>query len=322
MTSGVPQGSVLGPLLFVLFINDLPDNMVSKVKLYADDSKLISVIRTEDDASALQEDIDRLGQWTSNWLLQLNVEKCKTMHVHGRGRGENKVSSRDYKMTDSVGIQHVLTTTELERDLGVLIATNGKWHEQVAAAVAKANRAFGMLKRTFTSRSPKLWRGLWLQYIRPHVEFATQVWSPQFKGDIDAIEKVQRRVTKHIAKYQRLPYEERLERLELTTLEDRRMRGDLIQEYKIAHGIDHVKFDPPQPRADTRTRGHDQRLAEPRHKGVLISQRLHSFTCRIVKPWNELPQEIVEQDLGVNGFKKMYDDIRASAMSHNSSSTV
>ena len=296
-------------IVVVAFINDLPDNMVSKVKLYADDSKLISVIRTEDDAIALQEDIDRLCQWSSNWLLQLNVDKCKCMHVQGRGRGESKKSSRESRMVDTTSTLHVLTTTELERDLGVLVATNCKWHEQVAAAVAKANRVFGMLKRTFTSRSPKLWRGLWLQYIRPHVEFATQVWSPQFKGDIDEIEKVQRRVTKHISSYQRITYEERLKRLELRTLEKRRLRGDLIQQYKIAHSIDHVKFEPPQPRADTRTRGHDQRLAEPRHKGIFISQRQHSFTCRIVKPWNELPQELVVQDLGVNGFKNMYDDM-------------
>ncbi len=127
--------------------------------------------------------------------------------------------------------------------------------------------------------------------------FATQVWSPQFKGDIDEIEKMQRRVTKHISLYQRLIYEKRLERLELTTLKKR-----WLQQYKIAHSIDHVKFEPPQPRADTRTRGHDQRLAEPHHKGIFISQRQHSFTCWIVKTWNELPQELVEHDLEVNGF--------------------
>ena len=187
-------------------------------------------------------------------------------------------------MTDSVGIEHVLTTTELERDLGVLIATNGKWHEQVAAAVAKANRAFGMLKRTFTSRSSKLWRGLWLQYIRPHVEFATQVLSPQFKGDIDDIKKVQRRVTKHIVKYQRLPYEERLERLELTTLEDRRMRGDLIQEYKIAHGIDQVRSPSTKCRhSNARSRSAPSRTTTQRRSNITAPIFIYVSHCQTME---------------------------------------
>ncbi len=261
----------------------------------------------EADAIALQADIDRLGAWSEDWLLRLNIDKCKVMHVHGRGHGAKKKSSHVYSMAGANGERHVLAETLLERDLGVLVSPTLKWHDQTEAAVTKANRMFGMLKKTFSSRSPKLWRGLLLQYIRPHLEFATQAWSPQFRVDIDALEKVQGRVTKCISSLKRLPYAERLERLNLTSLEDRRLRGDLIQQYKIAHGHDHVKFHVPQPLRDARLRGdgHAYMLVEPVKQ--CITQREHSFARRIVIPWNVLPPECVMGDFDVNGFKNRYD---------------
>ncbi len=102
------------------------------------------------------------------------------------------------------GARQQLVETVLERDLGVLVTPNLKWKDQVAASVAKANQVFGMLKRTFASRSAKLWKGLYTGYIRPHLEFAMQVWSPQLIGDI--VEGVQRRVTKFIAGFTCVPY--------------------------------------------------------------------------------------------------------------------
>ena len=321
VTSGVPQGSVLGPLLLVLFINDLPELMMtSRIKLYADDSKILAVVKNDEDAAALQADIDRLTDWSDTWLLRLNIEKCKVMHVHGRGKGTLKQSMHTYTMLSvDDGARRQLVETVLERDLGVLVTPNLKWKDQVEASVAKANRVFGMLKRTFASRSAKLWKGLYTGYIRPHLEFATQVWSPQLIGDIAALEGVQRRVTKYIAGLTRVPYttadadtEEkrarlpsRLDRLELTTLEARRLRGDLIQQFKITHGLDHVSVQQQKARVGLRD-AHDHCLVAPSVKS--ITQRQHSFACRVVDSWNALPQCVVAAE-SVNGFKIAYDGL-------------
>ena len=101
---------------------------------------------TDEDAAALQADIDRLTDWSDTWLLRLNIEKCKVMHVHGRGQGTQKQSMHTYTMLSvDDGARRQLVETVLERDLGVLVTPNLKWKEQVAASVAKANRVFGML---------------------------------------------------------------------------------------------------------------------------------------------------------------------------------
>ena len=108
--------------------------------------------------------------------------------------------------------------------------------------VGKANRMLGMLKRTFESREPGLWKDLYVSLVRPHLEYAVQAWNPHLQGD--KIERVQRRATRIPTGFEKLEYEDRLKRLSLTTLQDRRMRGDLIETYKVMSGkesIDWVK---------------------------------------------------------------------------------
>jgi hypothetical protein len=120
---------------------------------------------------------------------------------------------------------------------------------------------------------------------------------------------VQRRVTKCISSLKRLPYEERLERLQLTTLEARRLRGDLIQQYKLVHQLDHVNFQVKQRYSvkQLRSAGRAHLLAKPPKYGRCLDQRQHSFTYRVVQPWNELPLQCVDARIGVNGFKNAYD---------------
>ena len=170
VTSGVAQGSVLGPLLFLIYINDLPDTILHHIKLYADDSKIIGVIETPQDNATLQSDIDTAVSWSHTWLMRFNLDKCKVMHV---GKTNHK-STFVYSMKDSTGAQHTLDSTVVERDLGVLVSDDLKVKNQVDSSAAIANRMFGKLKKAFRGRGSFLWRVLYTTYIRPHLEFAIQ----------------------------------------------------------------------------------------------------------------------------------------------------
>ena len=207
--SGVPQGSVLGPILFVIYINELPDKIVNITKLFADDSKIISSI---------------------------NEEKCKVMHF---GKSNPK---EIYCMTDSAGNENVIEETYLERNLGVIVGSDLKWREHVDRMVEKANRTLGMLKRTFESREPRLWKDLYVSLARPHLEYAVQAWNPHLQVDIGKIERVQRRATMIPTGFVRLEYEERFKRLRLTTLQNRRMKCDLIETYKVLSDIENIEW--------------------------------------------------------------------------------
>ena len=153
--------------------------------------------------------------------MQFNVDKCKMMHF-----GFNN-TRHTYTMNNKE-----LQTVSEEKDLGVIIQDNLKVDKQVAASVAKANKMLGMIRRSFKSRDEKMMLQLYKSVVRPHVEFAISSWSPHFKKDIEAIEKIQHRFTRLLPRMKHLSYEDRLVKLNLTTLERRRERGDIIQTYK------------------------------------------------------------------------------------------
>ena len=171
--SGVPQGSVLGPLLFVIYINDLPDYVGCECKMYADDSKLISVM--EDVLVNMQKDIDAVSEWTKDWLMRLNSNKCKVMHL---GR---KDIILNYTVEDVIsGLRNCIETTKCEKDLGVFISEDLKWSDHVRFAAAKANKVLGCLKRTFVSRDCEIWLKLYISLVRPHFRLCSSGLVPIF----------------------------------------------------------------------------------------------------------------------------------------------
>lgn len=186
VTKGVPQGSVLGPLLFLLFINDMPELFSNQSKLYAEDSKIIAMIEDIGKALALQNDINALTDWTKNWLMRLNVSKCKVMYF-----GKAEAPRIVYSMEDvSTGTRVPLEVSNCERDLGINISSDMRWHTHISSIVSKANKIMGLLLKTFTSRDQDLWKLLYTSIIRPHLEYGSVVWNPYLRSDIEAIERV------------------------------------------------------------------------------------------------------------------------------------
>jgi ribonuclease P/MRP protein subunit RPP40 len=193
VTSGVPQGSVLGPTLFIIFINELPECLENTCKLYADDGKVF----VENEKSNLQNDINKTTKWCEVWSMALNFKKCKIMDF-----GKNKLL-KNYEILEGSELIN-LEKTESERDLGVIISSNGKTSEQVWAAVSRATRILGLMRKTFRLFNKELFKLLYPTFIRPHLEFASSAWNRMSKSDIKRIEIVQRRATGAIYSFLKL----------------------------------------------------------------------------------------------------------------------
>ncbi|KAK4314500.1 hypothetical protein Pmani_014205 [Petrolisthes manimaculis] len=185
MKSGVPQGSVLGPILFVIYINDLVANLESAASLFADDAKIYKTIRTEADVETLQRDMERLNEWSRKWLLTFNASKCKIMHISHDNQGN------DYQLG---GV--TLQKSSTENDLGITISSDLKSSAHVAKVAAKANNRLGIIKRNFTVHDKEIILPLYLSLVRPILDFGVQCWSPHLAKDIQALERIQRRATR------------------------------------------------------------------------------------------------------------------------------
>ena len=282
VTSGVPQGSVLGPLLFVLYINDIAEAIQCDLEVFADDTKLYSIIETIEDILRLQQDLNSAQEWSTLSLLSLNIDKCKVMHIG------NTLAS-NYYVSDSASLTN-LSVVENEKDLGVWVTNKLDSSLHCQKAVAKANIVIGMIKRTFPSMSKDLFLFLYKTYVRPHLEYIVQLWSPYLLKDIDMLEKVQMRATKLIKGFNGLPYSTRLQKLELYSLYCRRERGDLIETYKILKGYYDIEWSKLFTLNTSNTRGHSLKLFK---KQCRTKQRLNFFTQRVVNIWNLLPHHVV-----------------------------
>ena len=299
VTSGVPQGSVLGPLLFTLYINDIPNIVHTDLSFFADDSKVYTVIRTLEDSHRLQADLDSIQNWCQLWLLRLNLLKCKVMHV-----GYSHFVT-EYVLSDNSGEHVKLTEVDNEKDLGVWISRDLKPSLHCTKAVASAMRVLAMIRRAFVNISKELFVFLYRTYVRPHLEYCVPIWNPSLAKDIDALEKVQKRATKMVRGLKNLSYEQRLKSLDLYTLFRRRQRGDLIEVYKLLnryYDIDPTNFfvlcD------NSNTRGHHMKLYKC-HTRLNVQSTF--FTQRVVNSWNNLPLEVVSAH-SVSSFKSKLDD--------------
>ena len=230
VASGVPQGSVLGPTLFIHYINDLPPNTDCTVKVFADYSKIYSGVNTPDDREKLQQGIDALVHWSKKWLMNFNSDKCKGLHI-----GKNN-PHYTYTMTNREEVKE-LGTTDCEKDLGVSIDSLLTFDNQVNNVTKKGRQMAGMINRNIINKTPDVKIPLYKAYVRSHLEYANSVWHPYLKKHMNKLEKVQKQFTKKIVGLEGLSYPQRLAKLNLPSLEFRQIRGDLIEVFKVTHCI-------------------------------------------------------------------------------------
>ena len=290
VTSGIPQGSVMGPTLFIVYNNDVPDVVRSLLKLFADDTKMYRQITAPIDRDILQEDTDSMDEWTDIWLMRFNPPKCKAMTVETTT--QDREPQHTYTLKNSSGERTELTRVKSEKDIGVTVDCNLSFDEHINNITKKSNMLVGVIRRTYTYLDEASFSLLFKAIVRPHLEYAQAVWHPYKRKHINQIERVQRRATKLIPTLRDLTYPERLRQLGLTTLVYRRLRGDIVEVFKILAGV----YDPSVTEGlltlshNTRTRGHSRKLAKSTCKRNL---RLHTFSQRVVNPWNSLPESVV-----------------------------
>ena len=267
--SGVPQESVLGPILFLTYINDLEDNISSKVLKYADDTKVFRKVTNDTDKQSLQDDLDKLVKWSEKWQMLLHFGKCKCIPIeHGN-------MDEEYKTGEAV-----LGRNTQEKDWGLTFSADMKVSEQCGIAASKGNKMLWLIRRTITYKEKQLILPLYKAIVRPHLEYCIQAWRPYRKKDVDKLERIQRRVTKIIPELRYLSYESRLLQCGLTTLETRRLRRDQIEVFKIVYGygdVDRNMFF--KLKEGSRTRGHKAALVKEQCR---LDMRKYSFSQRVI----------------------------------------
>ena len=303
--SGVPQGTVLGPLLFLCHINDLPEAVKSQVRLFADDCLIYREIKTYDDHHTLQADLKCLEEWAEKWGMSFNATKCYTMTL-----GTGKLSSKFYLLNKTI-----LKTVPTNPYLGILFTDNLTWSNDISKSTKKANSSLGFLRRNLTHCPKNCKRNAYLALVRPILEYGAVVWDPHLQKDIDKLERVQRSAARFIAgNYRtRTPgfVTKILDHHQLPTLQQRREDLRLTLYFKIVKGL--VPAIPPQTiltpeyagrrRKTTRSNDFVYQTSDKNTKNNKncfkvpdwkTAQYRFSFIPRTTISWNALPDSVVD----------------------------
>ena len=282
--SGVPQGSVLGPSLFLFYINDMPEGIKSTVRLFADDTIAYLTISSDSDSADLQKDLDKLALWETTWKMSFHPEKCNVLTISRK----TKPTITSYTLHG-----HTLTSVRSAKYLGCTFTSDLRWNEHVNNICNKANKTIGFLKRNLNISATSVKENAYKALVRPLVEYASPVWDPYHQNEIDRLEMVQRCGARYVTNRHgnRSSVNDMLQHLDWTSLENRRKYARLALFYKIENEKVAICK--------------EGRLIRPRHttrnmptKSYQLpatgsDYRKHSFFPRTIRDWNALPPGIV-----------------------------
>ena len=230
VTSGVPQGSVLGPVLFLLYINDPPNSLTSKVRLFADDAIVYSEINSISDSQILQQDLDKLTLWEKTRLMEFNPIKCVVLSVT---RKRNPVAY-SYSLHNET-LRRVSST----KYLGVTISSDLNWNQHILNKTGRANQALEFAKRNINTRSQKIRSMAYKALVRPRLEYCASVWDPHTQCAVQRLEMVQRRAARYVMRryHNTSSVTHMLDHLQWPLLSQRRSCLRLVFLYKIINQL-------------------------------------------------------------------------------------
>ena len=305
VVSGVPQGTVLGPLLFLAFINDLPDSIKhSSAKLFADDCLLLKPIKNDTDCTDLQKDLSSLENWEKQWQMEFNPSKCTVMHIFPKKRPSKKWKPviQDYFLHNQK-----LTETKSSKYLGVSFSHDLSWSDHINNTATKGHKTLGFLRRNFRRCTPSVKATTYKTMVRPILEYASTVWDPAEgdTGDANLLEQVQRRAARFVVNNytDRTPgcVTDMLNKLEWEPLSIRRATNRLLMLYRFLNNSElntNLHF---IKKSDSRTRGGDKLYQDHSNHPALHD----SFFPRTIRDWNKLPSSLTgapSLDLFKNGL--------------------
>ena len=306
--SGVPQGTVLGPILFIIMIDDLDSELThSFASKYADDTRVTAEIAGPEDASNFQNELkNKIYPWGPSNNMALNGDKFEHLHV-GKNLKHHKSS-----YTDPNG--NTIEEKDCIKDLGVTISNNLKWSKHISEVVAKARVMSGWVLRTFSTRERDPMMIMWNSQVRSILDYCSPLWSPCPKdlGNIDLLEQTQRTFTRNINGMDNLNYAQRLRKLKLYSVQRRHERYKIIYTYKIKEGIvpniSHthgLQFKP------NKRHGTICKIPSfPLYNNKAVGARNRSFALTASSLWNSLPKAIRDiRGVSVETFKRKLDTV-------------
>ena len=295
--SGVPQGSVLGPSLFIMYINDLTSSMKTQARLFADDTMCSNKIRNTADQDTLQAELDSLAEWETKWAVEFHPAKCSTLSAtRCRQKFEPSCQLHGQQLENIPTIKY----------LGVVIQENLKWSNHITSITNKVNKTLGFVRRNLKVGNKRAKETAYKALIRPKFEYAASVWDPHTQADIKTLEKVQRRATRWVtSRYRQTSCVDFiLTDLDWPTLQNRRKKSRLELFYKFHKGLITINSShlpsPSNNRLSSR-KNNSSGYDIPRN---ITRYRQMSFFPQTIPEWNALPEEITEAE-SLDIFKSM-----------------
>ena len=298
--SGVPQGTVLGPLFFLIYINDITENLSpgTMIRLFADDSLLYRTINSQDDVDTLQKDLDLLQSWEVTWKMEFHPQKCQLLKI-----------TKKIKFINSKYNIHgfILEETNAAKYLGVVIDSKLNWKNQYSAIRKKANKILAFLRRNLKDCPTHIKAHCYKTLVRPVLEYGCAVWDPNTLNDIQDLEKIQKRAGRFCSNNYIMENGNtniNMSKLKWKPLEERRAQNKLKLFYKAKENLIEIPFSQIKMNNNSTRRGGRTYQIEQ----SCVNSHLFSFHQNTVRLWNSLP-DTAKDCRTFEGFKQALDNL-------------